>query len=85
MLILILAKLKELKTGKNYTKKSQNIMKIISSINKIQNKIQNKADDLFLEPTDYSFISEKYRREITIDGLDTTKLAKTLGKLGHFF
>ena len=54
-------------------------------LNKIQNKIQNKADDLFLEPTDYSFISEKYRREITIDGLDTSELAKTLGKLGHFF
>lgn len=51
----------------------------------ITNSLQNRIDSISLTRTDYSFISQKYKRDITIEGVDDSKLVITLNSLGDFF
>lgn len=51
----------------------------------IANRIQSRIDTINVSNTDYSFISQKYKRDITIRGVEDSKLVTTLSNLGNFF
>ena len=55
------------------------------SFSQIGNRLRDRIDMMSLSQTDYSFISQKYNRDITIRGVDDSKFVTTLSQLDVFF